>query len=178
MNTNFFIEKIKDLDPGALKSLAEITYDVVEGGASVGFMRPFSIDKATRFWEKVKLRVEKGEVILLVARDNVRRDIIGTVQLIIDLPENQPHRADVAKMQVLSSYRRKGVGEALLKGIELEALNAERTLLVLDTATGSAGQKLYAKAGWMEVGVVPGFALWPDGGFCSSTFFYKQLKQI
>ncbi|HEX8546186.1 MAG TPA: GNAT family N-acetyltransferase, partial [Cytophagaceae bacterium] len=93
------------------------------------------------------------------------------------LPENQPHRADVAKMQVHSSARRQGVGEALLKQVEVEAKKAGRTLLVLDTATGSDGFRLYSRACWQKVGDIPAYALWPDGTLCSSTYFYKSLVE-
>lgn len=175
MHTFYQIERVESLDASILKGLAEITLDVVEGGASVGFLLPFSLEKATLFWEKVKGRVESGEVTLLLARASESNQLIGTVQLITGLPENQPHRGDVAKMQVRSSFRKKGVGEALLKAIEAEAIRQGRSLLVLDTATDSDAQRLYTRLGWKEVGAIPNYALWPDGRPCSSTFFYKQL---
>jgi GNAT superfamily N-acetyltransferase len=178
MDTSYSIERVLLLEPDILNGLAEVTLDVVEDGASVGFMDPFTLDKALKFWDKVKLRLERKEIVLLVAKDRKSDKIIGTVQLIIDLPENQPHRADVAKMQVHRSARRLGIGEALLKSIEKEALNIGRTLLVLDTATGSDAQRLYEKLGWIRVGDIPEYALWPKGELCSSTFFYRKLSIV
>lgn len=169
------IQQVTSSEPGLLKGLAEVTLDVVEDGASVGFMYPLSITKALGFWEKVLKRVERGEIILLVAKSESDK-IIGTVQLIVDMPENQPHRAEVAKMQVHRSARRHGVGEVLLKEIERIAVKAGKTLLVLDTATGSDAQRLYERLDWQIVGDIPNYALWPDGRICSTTFYYRMLK--
>ena len=91
------------------------------------------------------------------------------------MPDNQPHRADVAKMQVHRRARRHGVGAALLRAVETEARNAGRTLLVLDTVTGSDAERLYSSLGWQRCGVIPDYALWPQGGLCSTTVFYRQL---
>jgi hypothetical protein len=102
--------------PGDAEGLAELLLDVVEGGASVGFMYPLTPAKAFAFWENVLASAERGERILIVAEDAESKKIIGTVQVALAMPENQPHRADVAKMQVLRTARRHGVGAALMRG--------------------------------------------------------------
>ncbi|WP_316815165.1 GNAT family N-acetyltransferase [Pedobacter nyackensis] len=175
METTYYIERVtsqRNLVPG----LVELTTNVVEGGASVGFMLPVSQMKILNFWKRVLIRVEQGEIILIIARDTISNTIIGTVQLVLDLPENQPHRAEVAKMQVLSHARNQGVGGMLLKTIEDEAVKAGKSLLVLDTATGSPAEKLYASHGWKRVGEIPFYALYPNGSLCNTTFFFKSLS--
>ncbi|MBX6364304.1 MAG: GNAT family N-acetyltransferase [Gemmatimonadetes bacterium] len=155
--------------------LAAILLDCVEGGASVGFMAPLSREKAEAFWRRVADGVAAGERALLAAEEQPGGALIGTAQLLLALPENQPHRADVAKVLVRRSARRRGVGAGLLRAVEAVARAEGRTLLVLDTVTGSAAERLYARLGWIRVGVVPGYALWPDGRPCDTTFFYKTL---
>jgi GNAT superfamily N-acetyltransferase len=157
-------------------ALAEVLVDCVEGGASVSFMGPLARDKALAFWRRVASGVQAGERVLLVAED-AGRQVVGTVQLLLDLPENQPHRADVAKMLVLRSARRQGVARALLEALDREALREGRKVLVLDTVTGGDAERVYERAGWQRVGSIPRYALMPDGAFCATTFFYKQLAQ-
>lgn len=156
--------------------LADVLVDCVEGGASVSFMGPLARDKALAFWRRVASGVQAGERVLLVAED-ARRQVVGTVQLLLDLPENQPHRADVAKMLVLRSARRQGVARALLEALDREALREGRKVLVLDTVTGGDAERVYERAGWQRVGSIPRYALMPDGAFCATTFFYKELAQ-
>ena len=155
-------------------ALAAVLLDVVEGGASVGFMHPLTVERATRFWHVVADGVARGERALLVAEDGGGR-IVGTAQLVLALPENQPHRADVAKMLVRRDARRRGVAARLLDALEAAARGEGRTLLVLDTVTGSDAERLYTRAGWQRVGEIPGYALMPDGPPCSTTIFYKAL---
>ena len=159
-------------DAGAL---AEVLLDCVQGGASVSFMLPLSHAKALDFWTSVLAGAQRGERIVLVAED-AAGVIVGTVQLILNLPENQPHRADVAKMLVHRRARRCSLGAALIQAAESAAREAGRTLLVLDTVTGGDAERLYARLGWQRVGVIPNYALWPGGGFCSTTVFYKDLS--
>lgn len=159
-----------------VESLADVLLDCVEGGASVSFMWPLARDKALAFWRRVASGVQAGERVLLVAED-ARRQVVGTVQLLLDLPENQPHRADVAKMLVLRSARRQGVAQALLAALDREALREGRKVLVLDTVTGGDAERVYQRAGWQRVGSVPRYALMPDGEPCATTFFYKHLSQ-
>ncbi len=150
-----------------LQELSGVLIDCVEGGASVSFMLPIARATADAFWRSVAAAVERGERILVVA-ENAAGEIVGTVV------ENQPHRADVAKMLVHRRARRHGVGAALLGAAEGAALRAGRSLLVLDTASGDA-ERLYAKLGWQRCGVIPGYALLPGGGLCDTTFFYRTL---
>ena len=168
------VERVEPHDAvHVLPALADILLDCVEGGASVSFMAPLSRDKALAFWRDVLESMARGERIVLVARDAQRR-ISGTVQVILAQPENQPHRGDVAKMLVQRRARRQGLGEALMRAAEQQALQAGKTLLVLDTASDSA-ERLYARAGWTECGRIPGYALLPNGEPCATTYFYKQL---
>jgi GNAT superfamily N-acetyltransferase len=157
-----------------VEALADVLIDCVEGGASVSFMLPISRDTAVEFWRRVAEGVVRDERILLVA-ENERSRIVGTVQLITAFPENQPHRADVAKMLVCREARRRGVGERLMAAVDEAARNAGKSVLVLDTVTGGDAQRLYERAGWERVGDVPNYALMPDGEFCGTTFFHKQL---
>ncbi|MFP6562183.1 N-acetyltransferase family protein [Paraburkholderia sp. B3] len=154
--------------------LAEVLIDCVEGGASVSFMLPISRDTALDFWRGVAQGVARGERILLVAEDGEGR-IAGTVQLVTAQPENQPHRADVAKMLVSRRARRQGVAQRLMAVVDEAAREAGKTVLVLDTVTGGDAERLYQRTGWQRVGVVPNYALMPDGTFCSTTYFHKQL---
>ncbi|MBL9132509.1 MAG: GNAT family N-acetyltransferase [Verrucomicrobiaceae bacterium] len=159
--------------PAQLDQLADVLMDCVAGGASVSFMNPFTRERALAFWQRVADDVSAGKRLLLVAED--AQGICGTVQLILDLPENQPHRADLAKMLVHRRARRQGLGEALMKAAEEAAKSAGRTLLVLDAVTGGDAARLYKRLGWIRVGDVPDFALYPDGGFCSTTYYFRRL---
>lgn len=157
----------------AVPALATVLMDCVEGGASVSFMAPLSREKAEAFWAGVVASVARGETHLLAAFDG--EHLVGTVQLIVGLPENQPHRADVAKMLVLRSARRQGVAERLMREAETVARREGKTLLVLDTVTDSDAFRLYQRLGWVRVGEIPNYALWPGGDPCPTTFFYRQL---
>jgi GNAT superfamily N-acetyltransferase len=150
-----------------------VLIDCVAGGASVSFMAPLTPDRADAFWSEVIASAARGERLLLVAEDGSGR-IVGTVQVVFAQYENQPHRADIAKMLVHRAARRRGVGEALLARAESLAQQAGKILLVLDTASSDAG-RLYAKRGWQRCGVIPGYALLPHGGLCDTTIFYRAL---
>ena len=175
MNGPSFI-RIRRLEtPGdrEIEGLGDVLRDCVEGGASVGFMYPVTRSRAEAFWRGVSGSAMRGERVLLLAEDAAGA-IVGTVQVIWAAFENQPHRADVAKMLVHRRARRQGIGAALLAAAEQCALSAGRTLLVLDTASDDA-ERLYARQGWQRVGVIPGYALWPAGGLCPTTVFFKEL---
>ncbi|ALM82809.1 N-acetyltransferase [Bordetella sp. N] len=154
--------------------LADVLVDCVEGGASVSFMSPMDKQDALEFWRGVAAGVARGERVLLVARDQAER-IAGTVQVVVGQPPNQPHRADVSKLLVHRDYRRQGVGRQLMEAVDQIAAEAGKTLLVLDTETGSDAERLYERAGWQRAGVIPDFALKPHGGLCATTFFYKHV---
>ncbi|MNN53067.1 Acetyltransferase [compost metagenome] len=135
---------------------------------------PISRQTAEDFWIKVAGSVNQNERVLLVA-ENASGQIVGTVQLVIALPENQPHRADVAKMLVHRSARRAGVARRLLEEIDEVARANGKSVLVLDTVTDGDASRLYQRAGWQRVGDVPNYALMPDGTLCGTTFYHKQL---
>lgn len=158
----------------AVPALAGLLLDVVEGGASVGFMAPLSRTKAEAFWRRVAEGVARGARALLLADDAQTGEALGTAQVIWELPENQPHRADVSKVLVKRAARGRGVGAALMRASDEAARQAGKTLLVLDTASDAA-ERLYAREGWVRVGPVPDFALLPDGRFCDTAFYYKRL---
>ncbi len=157
----------------AIPALATVLIDCVEGGASVSFMAPLSREKAEAFWTKVAASVARDETFLLAAFDG--ETLVGTVQLLLAHQENQPHRADVAKMLVHRSARRQGIAESLMREVEAVARREGRTLLVLDTVTDTAAYRLYERLGWVRVGEIPNYALWPDGAPCPTTIFYRQL---
>jgi GNAT superfamily N-acetyltransferase len=137
-------------------------------------MLPLSRARAGAYWRCVADSTARGERVVLAAADGAGR-IVGTVQLILDLPENQPHRADLAKMLVHRRARRQGIGAALLRAAEHCARQAGRSLLVLDTASAEA-DRLYERQGWQRVGLIPDYALYPDGRPCATTFFFKSLS--
>lgn len=156
-----------------LGALADVLVDCVDGGASVSFMAPFSKANAEAFFEKVIKEVECGNRILLAAFDD--STLVGTVQIITALPPNQPHRADVAKLLVLQSARAQGVGARLMEQVEETARSVGKTLLVLDTVTGGSAERLYLRLGWTKVGVIPNYAMFPDGRWCDTTIFWKKV---
>ena len=155
-------------------ALADVLIDCVEGGASVSFMLPLPRARALAFWHGVLQDAARRERVLLVAQTGEGR-IIGTVQLITALPDNQPHRADVAKMLVHRDARRRGVAAQLLAAVDQAAREEGKSVLVLDTVTGGDAERLYQRAGWQAVGSVPNYALMPDGAYCGTTFFHRQL---
>ncbi len=168
---------IERLDPegarAAVPALAEVLFDCVDGGASVGFMQPFSLARAAQFWSGVADAVERDSTALWVG---ARPDggISGTVQLQLAVPENQPHRAEVAKLLVHRQARRRGLAAALMRAAEEHAARIGRTTLVLDTASAEA-ERVYQRLGWQLAGVIPRYALYPDGTPCSTSIYWKHL---
>jgi GNAT superfamily N-acetyltransferase len=156
-----------------LTQLAEVLLDCVRGGASVSFMASLTKAEAESFFEKVVEGVQRGERILLAAF--IDSQLVGTVQIILATPPNQPHRADVAKLLVLRSARKQGVGARLMESVDEASRQAGKTLLVLDTVTGDPAERLYMRSGWNKVGVIPNYALYPDGRWCDTTIFWKQV---
>lgn len=160
-------------DEGQVDQLATVLIDVVEGDATVGFMMPVTRERARSIWRSVADDVVAGKRLLLVAEDDA--GICGTVQLILDLPDNQPDRADLAKMLVHRRWRWQGVAAELLRTAEVEALARDRTLLVLDAVTDGDAARLYERFGWVRVGEIPDYALMPGGGLRGTTYYYRQL---
>jgi len=166
------IRQLHVLTQPDIEGLCDVLMDCVQGGASVSFMNPMTRAKATSFWQSVAASVAREQRLLFTAEEPTGA-IVGTVQIVFAEPENQPHRADVAKMLVHRRWRKQGIGARLLAAAEAEALRYGKRLLVLDTVTGAEGERLYARLGWQRCGEIPNYAYWPDGGLCSTTVFYK-----
>jgi GNAT superfamily N-acetyltransferase len=167
------IRRLHAIDDSQVEALADLLIACVAGGAGVSFMHPLAPAKAQKFWRQVAADVAVGERALLVAEDE--SGIVGTVQLVLDQPDNQPHRADVTKMLVHPRARRQGLGAEILRALEQTARQCGKTVLVLDTVTGSDAERLYARLGWVRVGTIPDYALLPRGGLAGTTVFYKAL---
>lgn len=157
----------------AIPDLCEVLSDCINGGASLGFMLPFQPQDGETYWSDIAKEVEKGGIILGVAEIDGR--VIGTVQIGLASKPNQPHRGELMKLLVHRSGRGLGLSRKLMAVVEEEAARRGRTLLVLDTATGSEAEQIYPRFGWQRVGVIPDYALWPQGGFCDTTIFYKRI---
>ena len=156
-----------------LGTLADVLADCVAGGASVSYLAPFSQEDARTAFAGMLAEAEAGRRLILAAFTEGR--LVGTVQVILALPPNQPHRAEIAKLLVHSAARRRGVAEQLMWAAEEEARGEGKTLLVLDAVTGDDAARLYARLGWTTVGVIPNYALYPDGRPCDTTVFWKEI---
>ena len=167
------LRRLHALEDAQIGDLADVLIDCVDSGASVSFMHPLRRDRALAFWRRVAHGVAAGERALLVAEDS--SGVCGTVQLVLDQPENQSHRADLSKMLVHRRARRQGLGAALIRAAEVTARECGKTLLVLDTITGSEAERLYERLGWERVGEIPGYALLPRGGLSGTTVYYRNL---
>jgi GNAT superfamily N-acetyltransferase len=159
-----------------VSELSAILVDAVAHGASVNFMAGFSQAEGVAFWESQLPAIASGEKRLFVAEAGGR--LLATVVLAFASQPNGPHRAEIGKMLVLSTARRRGLGRRLLGAAEEAARAAGRTLLMLDTETGSAGDLLYRSCGWTALGAVPGHAFRPDGRLADTTMFYKRLDGV
>jgi GNAT superfamily N-acetyltransferase len=173
MSDLWSVRRLGSVDERQVDELADLMIDAVNGGASVSFMHPVTRERAVNFWRDIAEQLTQGNRALLIAEDE--HGICGTVQLLLEQPENQPHRADVAKLLVHRRARRRGLGAALMQAAERTARECGKTLLVLDTATGGDADRLYLRLGWVRVGDIPGYALSPRGGFCGTTIFYRTL---
>jgi len=176
MSDLWSVQRLESVDARHVDQLADVMIDAVDGGASVSFMHPLARERAVTFWRHVAEQATGGNRALLVAED--AHGICGTVQVLLEQPENQPHRADVAKLLVHRRARRQGLGAALMHAAERTAREYGKTLLVLDTATGGEADRMYQRLGWVRVGEIPKYALLPRGGFCGTTVFYKTLNGL
>lgn len=158
---------------GQLDGLAAVLADCVAGGASVSYLEPFSHEDARAAFEGWAVEVDEGRRVIVAAF--VEGQLVGTVQLILSVPPNQPHRGEIAKLLVHRSGRRQGIAQLLMERVEAEARTEGKALLVLDTVTGDAAERLYTRLGWTTVGVIPNYALYPDGRPCDTTVFFKAL---
>ena len=169
--------EIRDLDSSEarryVEALAAVLVDCVAGGASVNFMAGFEQAAAESFFRGVVESVARGERILMGAFLDGR--LVGTVQVVLATPPNQPHRADIAKLLVHRSARGQHVARHLMEKVEAVSLAAGKTLLVLDTVAGGQAETLYARMGWNRVGAIPNYALYPDGRPCDTVIFWKDL---
>ena len=169
--------EIRRLEGGALRAqldgLAAVLADCVAGGASVSYLDPFSHEDARAAFDGFALEVDGGRRLLLAAFDG--EAVVGTVQVLLSFPPNQPHRGEIAKLLVHRSARKRGVAQELMARAEQEARAEGKTLLVLDTVTGDPAERLYTRLGWTRVGVIPGYALYPDGRPCDTTVFWKAV---
>lgn len=168
--------EVRELDVVAARTyvteLSDLLIDSVEGGASLGFPSPLERDVARKYWMGVADAVESGRCVLLVAGN----PIAGTVQLHFASFPNGRHRSEIAKLMVHSSARNHGLGTRLMEAVEQEARRRAKTLLILDTQTGSGAERLYRKLGWETAGVIPDFAFTPAGRLAPSTFLFKRVK--
>lgn len=157
------------------EALSEILVEVVANGGSVSFMHPLALEEANVFWDGSLAAAEKGERIVLGAFDG---DILaGTVTLLLSLPPNQPHRAEIAKMMTRISHRGRGIAKTLMQVAERLAIEQKKTLLVLDTAEEEGASALYEKLGFTLTGVIPDFALKPHGGLTGTMVYWKRIGQ-
>ncbi|MBL8550718.1 MAG: GNAT family N-acetyltransferase [Hyphomonadaceae bacterium] len=166
------VRRLTAFDAREIGGLADVLVDCVEGGASVSFMAPLSREKAEAYWREIAESARRGERIVVAAEDDGA--LVGTVQVVLAQPENQPHRGDLSKMLVHRRARKRGFGAALLQAAEAAARAAGKSLLVLDTASADA-ERLYASGGWVRCGLIPDYALWPGGGFCDTVVYYKKI---
>jgi GNAT superfamily N-acetyltransferase len=165
------VERLPQPGDAHCRGLARVLIECVEAGASVGFMSPLGQDQALAYWRRIAREAAAGERALFVAQH--AGEILGTVQLVLAQPDNQPHRADLAKMLVRPDCRRLGIGERLLRAAMAAAPGLGRHVLVLDTASIEA-ERLYERNGWQVVGEVPEFALLPHGGYCRTRFYFHR----
>lgn len=168
------LRRLHEVDEAQMEDLVGVLIDCVEGGAAIGFMMPLTRDRAVAFWRRVALDMAAGKRVLWVAEDEA--GVCGTVQLIVDLPDNQPHRADLSKMLVHRRARRHGLAAALMQAAEAAARELGKTLLVLDAVTDGDAARLYERLGWVRVGEIPGYALMPEGGLCGTTYYLPPTR--
>lgn len=161
-----------DLDE-QLDALATVLADCVAGGASVSYMWPFSHEDARAAFEGFAADVERGGRVILAAFAG--GELVGTVQVILAVPPNQLHRGEIAKLLVHRSARGRGIARLLMEHAEEAARREGKTLLVLDAVTDGDAARLYDRLGWTTVGVIPNYALYPDGRPCDTTVFWKSL---
>lgn len=155
------------------RMLGELLVEVVASGGSVSFMHPLSPESACAFWDEALAAAERAERVVFGAWKG--RELVGTVSLLLDLPPNQPHRAEIAKMMTRPAHRGHGIATALLRVAEQEAARRSRTLLVLDTATDGGASSLYERLGYTLAGEIPDFALKPHGGLTGTKIYWKRL---
>jgi ribosomal protein S18 acetylase RimI-like enzyme len=161
-------------EPSTVAALADLLIETVAHRGSIGFMHPVSPAKAVAFWGAALAAAERGQRLVFGAFDGP--DLAGTVSLLLDAPENQPHRGEIAKMMTAVRYRGQGVASALLREAERIAVERGRTLLTLDTAEQEGAAALYEKMGYQRTGLIPDFALMPYGGLTGTIVYWKRIS--
>jgi ribosomal protein S18 acetylase RimI-like enzyme len=172
MALNFEIE-ILSYRTDIVEELAELIIEVVANGGSVSFMHPLSKKTAMSFWETSLISADRGERVVLGARADGK--LISTVTLLLNCPENQPHRAEIAKLMTRVSKRGQGVARALVTEAEQIAIKKGRTLLNLDTAADEGAAGFYESLGFHKSGVIPDYALKPYGGLTDTIIYWKRI---
>lgn len=170
MNNNFEIIELKELTSETLEELSLLLMDVVNSGASIGFLAPLSLEVAKEYWSKV---LSDG-VILFVGK--IDRKVIGTIQLHLCMKQNGKHRAEIAKLLVQPNSRRMGVGKALMEAAEKRAVEEKRSLITLDTKAGYISNMLYKSKGYIEAGRIPKYAKSTEGGLHDTVIYYKNIE--
>jgi ribosomal protein S18 acetylase RimI-like enzyme len=161
--------------PDICAALSDMLIETVAHGGSVSFMHPLPIQSAETFWRDALAAADRGERIVLGAFDG--EDLVATVTLLLNLPPNQPHRAEIAKMMTRVSHRHRGIATALLREAERIAVAHERWLLVLDTAEDDGAAGLYERIGFKLTGLIPDYALKPHGGLTGTLIYWKRLRE-
>lgn len=164
---------IQILDTSHRDALSDLLIEAVTSGASVSFMHPISREKADGFWDRALAAADRDERVVLGAFDGAT--LVGTVTLLLDCPDNQPHRAEIAKLITRLSHRGRGIATALMRAAEALAVERSRGLLVLDTATDGGAAALYERVGYTLAGVVPDYAYKPHGGLSGTAFYWKRI---
>ena len=160
--------------PRYIDALCELLAGCIAGGASLGFMAPVEHSALLAFWDHIFEQVAHDERVLLIAED-AEGHALGTVQIVTAQPANQGHRADVSKLLVHPDARRRGIATSLMAAADVAAVDCGKSLLVLDTATGSVAEGMYTRLGWQLCGVIPDYSRLPDGTLCGTTFFFKTV---
>ncbi len=158
----------------AIPGLAALTVDAVERGSGVNFLAGATTAETGAWWTARTDLVDAGVITVFVARDGER--VVGSTLIERSTNANSPHRAEIGKVIVLGSYRRRGIGAGLMRAAEARARADGRWLLILDTVAGSAAEAMYRDLGWTAFGVVPNHALLPDGTPAATTYFWKDLR--
>jgi ribosomal protein S18 acetylase RimI-like enzyme len=160
-------------DDATVDQLAGLLVETVASGGSVSFMHPLDPDIARGFWSDTLAAADAGGRIVLTAR--AAGGLVGTVTLLLAMPQNQPHRAEIAKLMTSLAARGRGVARALVREAERRAASCGRTLITLDTAAEEGAGGFYERLGYERAGAIPGYAQKPHGGLCATLIYFKRL---
>lgn len=164
---------IAPLGPEDAPALADLLIETVAAGSSVSFMHPLGREEAIAFWKQSLAAAERGARVVFGAHEN--GILLGTVTLLLDMPPNQPHRGEIAKMMTCVSHRGRGIASRLMRAAEAEALRRGKSLLTLDTASDGGAGPFYERMGFRKAGVLPDYAFKPHGGLTGTIFYWKRI---